>query len=311
MKNLIPSGAWPKLQRHWDIRAACNFIGGGTGCGLIIGAAAAAVMGQSFAPALLTGLICVALGLTAVLLEIGRPWRAINIFFHPQTSWMTREGVAAPPLFATGGVALLLHWFSRTNQTALALAVLSGLMACGFLYCQARILRAAKGIPAWREATLMPFILVGGLTDGAGILAVLAAFGLAPSWAIAAALLFCVLRLVAWRRYRAGLRAHGAPLASMAALDRIDAIFVGIGHGVVALLLIAAIVWPHFEVLTVAGGALLTALGWKAKLTIITEAAATRGLHIPRTPVRGRGTSRAVARSGWEIRDSKGNIRTV
>ena len=37
-------------------------------------------------------------GLTCVWLEIGRPLRAINVFFHPQTSWMTREGIVAVPI---------------------------------------------------------------------------------------------------------------------------------------------------------------------------------------------------------------------
>ena len=32
----IASGPWPRLQRAWDMRAACNFIGGGTGTGLLL-----------------------------------------------------------------------------------------------------------------------------------------------------------------------------------------------------------------------------------------------------------------------------------
>lgn len=287
MKTSFANGHWPKLQRHWDIRAALNFIGGGTGSGLIAGAAIAAIAGQPFAPALLAGLGFVAFGLFMVLLEIGRPWRAFNIFFHPRTSWLTREGVMALPLFGSGGLALLLHWSGSLAGTAAALSTLAGLLACGFLYCQARILRAAKGIPAWREAALVPFMLTSGLTEGAGVLTALAAFDLAPSWAALAALGFGALRLAAWQNYVKGLRTHNAPAASIAAIERIGLIFVTMGHGLAAVLLVAAIFRPELTGAAVAGGLLLAAAGWQAKLTVVIEAAATRGFAVPRTPVRG------------------------
>ncbi len=265
---------------------------------MIVGAAIAAVTGRSFAPALLAGLCFVGFGLTMVLLEIGRPWRAFNVFFHPRTSWMTREGVVALPLFATGEAALLLYWIGWASETATVLVVLAGLAACGFLYCQARILRAAKGIPAWREVVLMPYILVSGLTEGAGVLAALAAFGLAPSWVLVAALILGALRLAAWQNYRRALRTHGAPAASVAAVEHIGPISLLVGHGLVAVLLVAAILQPGLIGAAAVGGLLLAVAGWWAKLTIVVEAAATRGLTIPRTPVRGRGASRIVTDPG-------------
>ena len=94
--TLRGSGA-PWLQRNWDIRAACNFIGGGSGTGLILAAAAAQFAGW---PYFLAGVLAVALigfGLSMVWLEIGRPFRALNVFFHPQTSWMSREALLALP----------------------------------------------------------------------------------------------------------------------------------------------------------------------------------------------------------------------
>ncbi len=295
MKNDRAAGGRPRLQRYWDLRAACNFIGGGTGTGLVAAAAILAALGQPFAAPLVTGLIFVAFGLAAVLMEIGRPWRAFNVFFHPQTSWMTREGVMALPLFGFGALALLLDWFGGYDSADRVLAALAGLTACGFLYCQARILRAAKGIPAWRDAALTPFILLTGLSEGTGVLVLLAAFGLAPQAVYAAALLLCLLRLVAWQRYRASLVRHNAPEASRKALDGIGFAFIGLGHVLAALFLIAALVWPPIAAVAIIGGVLLTLAGWFAKAVLITRAAATRGLAIPRTPVRGRGTSRAVA----------------
>ena len=299
MKTIATVGATPSLQRHWDIRAACNFMGGGTGTGLILGAAAAALSGQTFIPALILGLASIAFGLTMVLLEIGRPWRAFNVFFHPQTSWMTREGVLAVPLFTAGAAALALEWFGGPAPLVIGLMVLTGLTACGFLYCQARMLRGAKGIPAWREQTLTPFLLSTGLAEGAGLLAVLAALHLAPAWTAVAALGLAGLRLAAWQTYRQTLAAKGAPAASLTALDRAHPWFLILGHGVAATLLVLAILWPAAGALALPGGLLLAGSGWLVKLTIVTRAAATRGLTIPRTPVRGRGTSRLVEKPDW------------
>lgn len=298
MTTIFATGPWPKLQRHWDIRAAGNFIGGGTGSGLIVGAAIATPE-QIFVPALLSGLVFVGLGLTMILLEIGRPWRALNVFFHPQTSWMTREGVVALPLFAFGGSALLLHWWGGPTILVTIFGLAAGVAACCFLYCQARILRAAKGIPAWREPALTSFILSTGLAEGMGILSTFAVFGFAPSWAVAAALGLAALRMAAWHVYRVNLKKRGAPAASLAALQSIGPLFLTIGNGLPALLLVLAILRPELSGAAALGGLILTFAGWLAKLTIVTKAAATRGLSIPHTPVRGRGTSRA-ARSGWE-----------
>lgn len=302
MKTVATVGPSPRLQRHWDLRAACNFMGGGTGTGLILGAAAAALSGQSFIAALFVGLASIGFGLTMVLLEIGRPWRAFNVFFHPQTSWMTREGVLAVPLFTAGGAALILQWAGGPAVLVAGLLALTALTACGFLYCQARMLRGAKGIPAWREQTLTPFLLSTGLAEGAGLLAALAALDLAPAWTAPAALGLAGLRLAAWQTYRRTLATKGAPAASLAALDQAHPWFLGLGHGVAAALLIAAFVWPAAGVLALPGGLLLAGSGWLVKLTIVTRAAATRGLAIPRTPVRGRGTSRLVQKPDWMVK---------
>ncbi len=299
MKPVTVSGPWPKLQRHWDIRAAGNFIGGGTGSGLILAAAVAAATGRGFAPALLAGLVCVGLGLTMVLLEIGRPWRALNVFFHPRTSWMTREGVLALPLFACGGLALLLDWAGA--PVAPAMAVVAGVLAVAFLYCQARILGAAKGIPAWREPALLPFLMASGLTEGAGLLAILAQFGLAPAWATPLGLGLLVVRLVLWRGYLSALARNGAPAASLAALSRLAPGFIGL-NGLAVLLFATAILLPAASAAAGLAGGLAAIAGWLAKLTIVTKAAATRGFALPRTPVRGQGTSRLLGAPGWQMR---------
>jgi phenylacetyl-CoA:acceptor oxidoreductase 26-kDa subunit len=299
MKTFFANGPWPKLQRHWDLRAACNFIGGGTGSGLILLAAAAAAGGHPCPVALAAGLVSVGFGLTMVLLEIGRPWRALNVFFHPQTSWMTREGVLALPLFATGVTALLIDWLDGPLVAEVTATVIAAVAAAGFLYCQARILRAAKGIPAWREAALTPYMLATGLTEGIGAFLLLGAFIAVPVWAVPAALALAAGRYAAWRRYRAALVRHGAPAASLSALDTLHPAFPLL-HGVAALVLAVALAWPALAPgATTAAGLLLVAGGWLSKRTIVIRAAATRGFAIPRTPVRGRGTSQVADRPGW------------
>jgi phenylacetyl-CoA:acceptor oxidoreductase subunit 2 len=149
-----------EVQKHWDIRAALNFMLGGAGAGLMIWAALMQV--RSPYPVALS-LALVATGLLAVWLEIGRKLRALHVFFNPFTSWMTRESFAALLLFSLGLASLLDDVF--LPGTAIA--------AAAFLYCQARILRAAKGIPAWRAPWVVPLIVVSGLAEGGALLLLL------------------------------------------------------------------------------------------------------------------------------------------
>jgi phenylacetyl-CoA:acceptor oxidoreductase subunit 2 len=145
------------IQKYWDLRAALNFMLGGSGAGLMIWAALAQV--SSPYPIVLS-LALVGTGLFAVWLEIGRKLRALNVLFNPFTSWMTRESFAAMLLFAFGLGSLL----------EASLLVGAAIAAALFLYCQARILRAAKGIPAWRAPMVVPLIVVSGLAEGAALL---------------------------------------------------------------------------------------------------------------------------------------------
>ncbi len=299
--GLVGQSPHPWLQQSWDIRAASNFIGGGTGTGLVIGAALLAGFGGVWEPGLLLGLVCVSLGLSMVFLELGRPWRAINVLFHPQTSWMTREGVMAMPLFAAGVAALVVGWFYG-RVAALPLVVVAALAAAGFLYCQANMLHGARGIPAWREPALIPVMLATGLTEGTGLLAAISVLALARGLASSLELaLFALLavRALLWLRYTAGLRARGAPTSSLRVIRRLSARFLVLGHLLPALLVAAAWLWPQAAFLAVLAGLAAAGAGWYAKLTIITRAAASRGFAIPQTPRRGRGTTQRGARPGW------------
>jgi phenylacetyl-CoA:acceptor oxidoreductase 26-kDa subunit len=275
----------PRRQTNWDWRAAGNFIGGGSGTGLLLFSAITAVGGAFYPLLFLAGLGLVGAGLLCVWMEIGRPLRALNVFRHAQTSWMTREALVAPVLFLCGAAAA---W---TGGTAWLCA--AALLALLFLYCQARIVRAAKGIPAWRAQASVPLFVVTGLTEGAGLLAaVLSASGVKqPPWLAVALLALLAVRIWAWRAYRQELRTSKTPNQALAALDKADLSFSWTGHAAVATLLFATLVPGGSNGTWMIGiaGALAVAGGWLLKYTVIVRASYNQGYALARVPVRGSG----------------------
>jgi phenylacetyl-CoA:acceptor oxidoreductase subunit 2 len=246
------------LQRYWDARAALNFILGGSGAGLIV--AAAFVQPPNPWP-VAAGLALIAAGLAAVWLETGRKLRALHVLFNPFTSWMTREAFAALLLFPVAlGAFLTLRFLPVAAVLALA-----------FLWCQARILRAARGIPAWRAPQVVPLVIATGLAEGAGLAVLLV------QTQLAAALLAIVLigRMLAWSAYRDEVKSETLERAGKA---------LQLG-ALAALLLVAASFYVAQAALLAA--ALAVGTGWWLKLSLVTRAALTQGFSLPRQPVRG------------------------
>ncbi len=216
-------GPLPWQQTSWDWRAAGNFIGGGTGSGLIVFTAVSGVGGIARSALLLAGLAFVGLGLVCVALELGRPLRALRVFRNPRTSWMAREAWTSALLFPVGlAVAAGIPgfvWFAA----ALALV---------FLYCQARLLQAAKGIPAWREPLLRPLLVMTGLTEGAGVFLFVAPFhGIVAFPVLLAFGVLLLARFVVWLAYRRRLDGVAAP-GALAALDAAGRLLVFAGTAV-------------------------------------------------------------------------------
>ena len=265
-------------QRHWDLRAAGNFIGGGVGSGTVIATALASV--ATGAPPRLTmaaGLICILAGLSLILMKIGKPFRALNVFFHPNTSWMTRETIVAVPLLALVFLAAL---FPHP-----ALAVAAALFAAAFLYCQARILRASKGIPAWRQAEIVPFVAATGLAEGSGLCLVL---GGHSTVAVTYALVTALAREAAWHSYRRGLAAAGIPPKVTAPLRTPFFAAVRIAQVVGLLLTAAALAGGEVgTLLAVIGGALAVLTGGTVKAVLVTRCGFAQGAAVVHAPVRG------------------------
>jgi phenylacetyl-CoA:acceptor oxidoreductase subunit 2 len=250
------------LQRYWDARAALNFILGGSGAGLIV--AAALVAPPSPWP-VAAGLALIAAGLFAVWLETGKKLRALHVLFNPFTSWMTREAFAALLLFPVGLGAFI----------TLKFLPVAALLAAAFLWCQARILHASRGIPAWRSPHVVALVMASGFAEGAGLAVLLV------QTRLGAALLAIALiaRLVAWHAYRGAAKGEALQragrtlqLAGIAALVLVGTSFYA-GQAALAAAALAAVV-------TVASG-------WWLKLTLVTRAGFTQGFSLPRQPVRG------------------------
>ncbi len=279
MKQVVQA----RLQRYWDIRAAGNFSFGGTGSGLILAAALGLAAGVPSPLAVAAGLALIGLGLFCVWLEIGRPWRAINVFFHPRTSWMTREAMLVPPLMAAGAAAILVD---------LRFVFLAAIFAAGFLYCQARMLHASRGIPAWCQKETIPLILATGLVEGCGLFLVIA--GDRSTAMVAVTLAAALLREGTRELHRRALIKAQAPAGTLAWFSlREEKILTAARALAVVLLAMALAGWDT----AVLGGLLAVATGWGLKVMLITRAAYTRGHVIPHTPSRGRDLSHVVTPS--------------
>lgn len=281
----------PRQQQEWDIKGALNFILGGAGSGLLVAAPFAAMLRADPRPFVALGLVLVAGGLFAVWLKIGRPWRAFHVVRRPSTSWMTREALIAPFLFAAGALGV----FTGAPLFILVAALLGALYA----YAQARILKANIGISAWRRWSCVALIVVTAVVEGVGIVAFASPFwpSLAPLGFLLAALI--VARYIAWTNYIADLRRTGAPKGTLQAFDVFAPRFLILGHAAAAVFaLIGAI--GHYPAALALGGAFAAVGGALFKYTLVCRAAFTQGFSLPRTPARGRGRPGPGLQPGWE-----------
>ncbi len=275
-------GPEPGRQTLWDWRAAGNFSFGGTGTSLFVFAALAGLRNPDWLRlAGLPALVLVGAGLACVGLEIGRPFRSLNVFFRVRSSWMSREAWAAAALFVLGAPAAVfeLAW----------LAVAAAVLSLAMLYTQARMLQAAKGIPAWRVPAVVPLMLVTGLCEGMAALGVGAAVLERRAAAVAAGLaVLLALRLWTWRNYRRALGEAGAPRAAIAALDALQRSFVIAGHLLAWLLLATWLLAPEAARAPVLLIACLAALlaGWYLKFVLVTRAGYDQGFALQRMPAR-------------------------
>ena len=277
-------GPNPWQQTSWDWRAAGNYICGGAGTGLLM---ASALFGTA-APASLwspdwlvfAGLALVGLGLLSVWLEIGRPLRALNVFINPWTSWMSREAIVSVVLFPAGLAAMLgfAGWLWIT-----------AVLALGFLYCQSRMLPAARGIPAWRSDWLSPLFLLTAACEGCGIFLMLGFLhGRVTDSVVIVFPLLLVLRVLAWQRYRSSVDAS-LTVPARRVLDRAHLHLASLGTTTPALLVLVG--WwfggTAQTLLLALADACAAGAGGYMKYQLVTRAAFNQGFALFKMPVRG------------------------
>lgn len=260
------------LQRHWDWRAAGNFVFGGTG-GMLLALAPFAGSDTAAMLATLAALALVGTGLLCVWLEIGRPWRALNVFRHPQRSWMTREAFVATVAFVLALSGLVLR--------SPALSWIAAAFGVAFVYCQGRILMASRGVPSWRPKEVVPLVLSTGLSEGSAVLVaalVLQADGVPTwlAWLLAAAVL---ARAFAWARYRAALVRDDAPAAAIALMQRMHPWLLAGGTAVPLVSVVGALFAPADVAPPAAFFGAICALlaGWWFKFVLVTRASQLQG----------------------------------
>lgn len=296
--QLRTRGVEPSRQQHWDWKAAGNFICGGMGSGLFLFTAVASLRYRELMPLGAVALGLVGLGLFLVLLKIGRPSRSIYVLRQPRRSWMAREAWIAAVFFPLAGLAL----WSRLPALLAAGAVIAALFLCS----QAMILKEAKGIPAWRTASIVPLVVVTGLAEGSGLfLAAVAPIISLHSFAqLAAAIAVALisLRALVWRSYQAGLESEGAPTRALSALHAFRPLFFVGGLALPSVLIAVAIIVPATQAgLFTIAGMCIAAAGAALKFVVVTRAGFNQGFALVHTPVRGAGIAGPAVKPGWSI----------
>ena len=291
-------GVEPWHQKHWDWKAASNFLCGGSGAGLF---GFAVLVGLNGTPILLPGLAAlaiIALGLTMLMFKIGRPLRFLYVLRQPRRSWMSREAWVAGLLFP---LALAALWFG--HPLALLAAAMVGLL---FLFCQGMILEQSKGIPAWRQPHVIALIMATGLAEGCGLFLVLAAFLPALSDAIKpiaiALVVLTTTRAWTWWRYINALENEGAPTRTLEIFAACQVWFFAVGLLLpLALVAVGLISTSASTVLFALAGLAVFATGWAIKFILITRAAYNQGFALPHTPIRGSGAPGPAVKPGWAL----------
>ncbi len=287
-----------KLQTFWDWRAAMNWCFGGLAGGMIFAAWVASWVGLIEPARLprfyLLGAGLMSIGLFCVFLKIGRQERFWRAFARPNTSWMSRELYIVVVLFSA--LVAELIWPHPLIETIIAFA------AIGFVYCQAQILHAAKGIPAWRAPLVPTMILASGLLEGVGMLALLTGVSSSVKASVmiaGAGLLLTIVNAALFHGYRSFARREGIPPLARNALDDLAAFLHSVGHALPALLFFVALVAPisPSALLPLAGLAVLAGGFWW-KFVIVTRASFQQGFALPNAPQRGSGKRAAPARLG-------------
>ena len=206
---------------------------------------------------------------------------------------MTREALASLPLLGCGLTAAVTG--------ARPLVWLTGAIAVVYVYCQARMLNAGRGVPAWRHPRLVPLLIVTGLAEGSGfgfLAQMLTEPAARPAWTAWLVMTLAFARLVTFRMYYAGLANGGAPVRTQEVLGRFGRGFQAANAAAVVAAALGAVIASGSGLVAVAA-LICIAAGWWLKFTLVVRAAFNQGFALPKTPVRGSGFTHPGTRPGW------------
>ena len=234
---------------------------------------------------LVSGII-IAIGLFFVWLKIGRKLRAFYVVLKPQNSWMSREVYAVGLLYLAG----LIDYFSPSNFMHLIIAI----VALTFLYCQARILHSAKGIPTWRAPKIPWILLATGFYEGFGLLAIYS-FIYPQSIPLSSilpvgGLVLAAINALLWQNYVMSLGDEGVGQKSQNLLLASTLKIQFISYLLPSILAMIFLVWGNEGSWTLAVAGVLVDVGsiyWK--ILLITKACHQQGYAIAKFPQRGSG----------------------
>jgi DMSO reductase anchor subunit len=114
----------------------------------------------------ITCLILLLVGLVATLLHLGQPLRFINGLSNP-SSMISQESYWGLALFIF--LALGTAFTLMKKSIPLALRVITALAGVGLMLVTALAYYQSRGIPAWHDATVIPFMIFGDLLLGAAL----------------------------------------------------------------------------------------------------------------------------------------------
>ncbi len=132
------------------------------------------------------GLTLLSVGLLSSTFHLGRPERAWRAFTQWQSSWLSREGIAASAIYLPA-IVFAIGWdlYGETGGMVAIAGLAMSALAIITLYTTGMIYASLPTIRQWNQPLTTPNYIVLGLASGAVLLQLLLAiFDHVPLWAV-------------------------------------------------------------------------------------------------------------------------------
>src|SRR5690606_5949285 len=115
----------------------------------------------------------VSVGLLASFAHLGKPLRAWRAFSQWQSSWLSREGVAAVLTYVPALALAVLLWRADTGLAVRVAGIVTAALALASVVCTAMIYASLQPIAAWRNRWVLPGYVGLALLGGGWLLGAL------------------------------------------------------------------------------------------------------------------------------------------